>query len=492
MTTYQERRFDRGSWLTLGFVLLLIVASATVSLLCFLQVGDGCLFDAGQVDAQVVGACVGDWATPLRPGDAWLGIAGIPSPPDTVLNPQHMPPGWIDGGSVHYTVRRGGHTLELRVPLHRLGAAGILRAFGYGVQRQALDWNTPVCLGMLLVFLLAPRARAAQLLLAALGGLTAVTTLLWPSSSVAATFVPTPLWYSDAFLLDVWMWWFIPTLLLVVLTFPRRVWPLTRRPRLAVGLIYGLPVILVMLGIGTANGSLLLGVLGGGALVVVGALATVTLHTFMRVRDAMIRAQTAWLGLGLAAGLLFWPLVYVLALLVPGLLPAINRLPWWASLLVNWAPTLAFPVCLGIAITRYRLFDIDVIINRTLVYGSLTAALALVYVGSVVVLQQLVRALTGQGQNQVAVVVSTLAIAALFQPLRRRIQTSIDRRFYRRKYDAARTLQAFGTRLRNEVDFEVLTADLLAVVDETLQPTHVSLWLHDGSPRVREQSGDAG
>ena len=136
------------------------------------------------------------------------------------------------------------------------------------------------------------------------------------------------------------------------------------------------------------------------------------------------------------------------------------------------------PVAITISILRYRLFEIDVLINRALVYGVVTAALAAVYFGSVVVLQELFSIVTGE-IPPLALVTTTLVIAALFQPLRRRIQTFIDRRFYRHKYDATRTLQAFGDRLRSEVDLDMLSDDLVATVQETMQPTHVSLWLRD-------------
>ena len=148
------------------------------------------------------------------------------------------------------------------------------------------------------------------------------------------------------------------------------------------------------------------------------------------------------------------------------------------SMLLMDAFGLLIPLSIGIAVLRSRLFDIDVVINRTLVYGSLTAMLALVYFGGVTATQAIFRALTGQEQQpQLAIVISTLVIAALFNPLRQRIQSFIDRRFYRRKYDAIKTLEAFSVKLRDETDLNALSDDLVGVVRETMQPAHVSLWL---------------
>jgi hypothetical protein len=176
------------------------------------------------------------------------------------------------------------------------------------------------------------------------------------------------------------------------------------------------------------------------------------------------------------------------------LLNELRRLVLWWDIVEDIGSAGVFallfvPVFTYIAILRYRLFDIDVVINRTLVYATLTATLAAVYFGGVTIIQALFRALTAQEQQpQIAIVVSTLVIAALFNPLRRRIQSFIDRGFYRRKYDAAKTLEAFSAKLRDETDLDALSDDLVGVVRETMQPAHVSLWLRPDTPRKGEQA----
>jgi hypothetical protein len=139
---------------------------------------------------------------------------------------------------------------------------------------------------------------------------------------------------------------------------------------------------------------------------------------------------------------------------------------------------LAIPVSIGVAVLKYRLFDIDRLINRTLVYGLLTAILGLGYIGAVLILSQVL----GQDRSNLAVAGATLAVAALFQPARRRIQQAVDRRFNRGKYNVAQTIEAFNARLRNEVDLDKLATELLAVVDQTMEPTRVSLWLRPSAP----------
>jgi len=148
----------------------------------------------------------------------------------------------------------------------------------------------------------------------------------------------------------------------------------------------------------------------------------------------------------------------------------------WVSFLPAMVTLAGLPIAVGIAILRYHLFDIDLIIKRTVVYGMLTATLALVYFGGVTLFQAIFRLITAQ-ESQPAAVASTLLIAALFSPLRRYIQDAIDRHFYRNRYDAAKTLEAFGSKLRDETDLDALTQNLIGVVGETMQPEHIALWL---------------
>ena len=195
--------------------------------------------------------------------------------------------------------------------------------------------------------------------------------------------------------------------------------------------------------------------------------SAVSLLVRMRRAGRVERQQIKWLAYGgaVAVGAVF--VGGVISIWSPG-----------AGTGVIGFGLLGVPISTGVAIARYRLYDIDIVINRTLVYGALTAALVAGYFGGVATLQALFRALTGQEQQpQLAIVVSTLAIAALFDPLRRRIQSLIDRRFYRRKYDARKTLEAFSVKLRDETDLEALNEDLVGVVRETMQPAYVSLWL---------------
>ena len=210
--------------------------------------------------------------------------------------------------------------------------------------------------------------------------------------------------------------------------------------------------------------------------------AAAALSLFMRLRRAVgvERQQLKWFAYaaaGFAIGIVFISITI-----------AIDTPRWfeWAAQAIFIAVSPALAISIGVAILRYRLYDIDVIINRTLVYGTLTATLAAIYFSSVVLLQTAFRALTGEG-SQLIVVASTLAIATLFNPLRHRIQDGIDRRFYRSKYDAAKTLETFSARLRDETDLDTLNDDLIYVIRETMQPERVSLWLRETEKETNDR-----
>ena len=212
-------------------------------------------------------------------------------------------------------------------------------------------------------------------------------------------------------------------------------------------------------------------------------------YRYRRTASSAQRQQIKWVVFGISAALT----VFVGISLLLGILARVFTSPGAllaylvGNTLIGYLAMLLIPTSIGFAVLRYHLFDIDLIINRTLVYVTLTVLLAVVYEGTIVVLQNVFRVLTGQ-ESQVAVVASTLVIAAMFEPLRRHIQGFVDRRFYRRKYDAAKTLEAFSAELRHETDLDALSNDLVEVVRETMQPAHVSVWLRPVSePRARTQ-----
>ena len=232
-------------------------------------------------------------------------------------------------------------------------------------------------------------------------------------------------------------------------------------------------------------------------LVISGSGVYAQVYRFNRVSTALERQQAKWALLGLTAAAL-GPFAYFLTFAaigatvqqpVPNLLyqrlgasffSSTYLLRLFDSVGFNLF-TLLFPISFAIAIMRYRLWDIDLLINRALVYGALSATLLISYLAIVILLEVVLRALTGKGQNDLVTVISTLSIAALFAPFRRRVQRGIDRRFYRRKYNAARTVEAFSAGLRQEVELDTLCERLIGVVQETVQPEQVSLWLKPGT-----------
>jgi hypothetical protein len=210
------------------------------------------------------------------------------------------------------------------------------------------------------------------------------------------------------------------------------------------------------------------------------------LYRYVCASDATQRQQTKWVVFGVAIAIA-GTLTTIFTVGAATDLPPEDVGPKMLSMLLMDAFMLFIPLSIGVAVLRARLFDIDVIINRTLVYGSLSTILALVYFGGVTMIQSVFRTLTDQGRlPQLTIVASTLVIAALFNPLIRRIQSFIDRRFYRSKYDATKTLEGFSARLRDETDLEALNDNLVRVVTETMHPAHVSLWLRPDTAQQGE------
>jgi hypothetical protein len=213
------------------------------------------------------------------------------------------------------------------------------------------------------------------------------------------------------------------------------------------------------------------------------------IYRYRRVSTSRERQQTRWIVFGLSIGIVGFLLVLILGQVF---LSPVQRQSSVGTTLVSgtifYGFLLLIPISIATAILRSRLYDVDVVINKALVYGLLTALLAAFYAGLIIGLESLVGLFSRQGAQPLVIVVSTLAIAALFQPLRHRLQQIIDRRFYRRKYDSAKTLEAFSATLRSEVDLSQLSEQSVAVVQETMQPVHVSLWLrppaHHGNHRA--------
>jgi hypothetical protein len=223
----------------------------------------------------------------------------------------------------------------------------------------------------------------------------------------------------------------------------------------------------------------IVGIVGGAAgVVAIGSMVASAVSLIVRLRRAEgeQRQQVKWLAYGGA--------MVVGTILVGGVITiwSVN-----VSIMVMNVALLGLPVFTGIAIVKHRLYDIDIVINRTLVYGTLSVTLAALYLGGVAATQAVLGAITNQEQTQLAIVASTLVIAALFNPLRQRIQAFIDRSFYRRKYDVAKTLEGFSMKLRDDTDLEALRGDLVGVVRETMQPAHVSLWLRPQTSSIGKQ-----
>ena len=470
-TLSSETTFDRQAGLLLAVVIALVVVVFVNTILILRLPGDGwqMLYNDKDVGNYRLDYFMGDWETPLQVGDVVTAVGNQPTPKTVQYVPLPAPANWDEGSTVIYTIQRNSQTLALPVTLHRLSVRGILRGLASTMSEELTGWSW-VLVG-LLVFWLRPNNKAARLLLVVSSSYGIVNQIGLAATIIPLDFAPLPMWTTYWVSTFFWGWLFFPSLILLLLVFPLPLWPMTRRPRLTTTLFYAIPVAIMILTLLVGTDGPATALLIVEAVLIFAAAGTAVFQVFRRSHDRVARAQVSWVALGIALSLGGTLLFYLLNWFQ---LINLDTNIFWAIL--SWPVSLGLPVSFAIAILRYRLFDINVIIRKTLVYTLLSALLALVYFGSVVLLQTIFESVA-QERSPFIIVVSTLLIAALFAPLRQRVQAFIDRRFYRQKYDAQQILAQFAQTARDEVEMDVLQAELLRVVQETLQPEGMSLWL---------------
>ncbi len=468
----EETGFDRGAWGLLTAVILtaLLVLANTIYTLA--QPSDGWQADysTGQLDHFL-----GDWPTPLQAGDTISTVAGVDLT-GAILGWRQLP-AWQEEATIPYTIERNGEPQMVAVQLHTLTPRQIAQAFLY-VFRDNLPQLNWFIVG-LIVFFLRPRNIAARLLLVAGASLTIGTRIGWAATVTGANFVPRPNFYLDFMFDTQWGSLFFPSFILLLLVFPQPLWPKLAQPRYrqrVIVLAYLVPTILALLTVITEIEAFALAVLLADALLILGLGITAVVKAYRRT-DPVARAQVSWIAFGIASSIGGTLVIFLLDFF--GLI-SLSESPLFATFF-NWITGLTLPICVAIAILRYRLFDIHLIIRKTVQYGVVTAVLVLVYFGTIILLQNLVGQATGE-QSPIIIVFSTLLIAAMFNPLRQRVQTAVDRRFYRQKYDAQQVLADFAQTARDEVEMEALTAELTHVIQETLQPEQISVWLKEVKP----------
>ena len=459
-------RFDRGARITLILTMALLIYTVGITAIRFTWFTDGWrsaeqaeIVSIGYVyESNIMGVPSG-----LRPGDLLVAVEGISLAEGGITSLMGLRDGWQAGNTVRYTVARGEQTVDLDVPLTHWDVGKYLRAT-FSITDVVTYLGIFAFLGIsLLAFWRRPDSPAARALwvLATVVGVLYIAVDLLPGMIMDEIF-PVSL---GVFLLVSASFSLLlpPAFIRFALVFPEPVPFLRRRPWLAYA-PYGIGLLVF--------GAFLAQVFVFGWLWMASstfiALA-ILVYSALTVHDAVGRAQLRWGLGGVIAGMGYFFLTYI---------PVFLPVPAPVANFLNATTGFGFGImgiALGIAVLRYRLFDIDVIIRKTTSYAILTALLALVYFGSVVILQRLLAPITGE--STVAVVLSTLLIAALFLPLRRRIQAAIDRRFFRKKYDAEQVLARFAATARDETDLDALTAELLRVIQETMEPESVGIWL---------------
>jgi hypothetical protein len=472
-------RFDRGARITLIFTATIFTLAAGLTAYRFTLPTDG--WQSGEItEIDAVGyiyqSNVMGLPSGLQPGDHLVAVEGIALAEAGLPDLLSLKDTWRAGNTVRYAVLRGEGAVELDVPLTHWDVGQYLRE-----TQSAADLVTYLgvftFLGIsLLAFWRRPENPAARALLV----LATIVIVLYLVIDVLPAMVIDEVSVVSAFggfLFGAALFSLLlpPAFIRFALVFPEPVPFLRRRPWLAFA-PYGVGLLVFAAFVAQVF-------IFGWLWMATSTFITlaILIYSALTVRDAVGRAQLRW-GLGGAiAGLGFFFLTYI---------PIFLPVPAPMENFLNATTGFGFGImgiALGIAVLRYRLFDIDVIIRKTTSYAILTALLALVYFGSIVVLQRLLSPITGE--SDVAVVLSTLLIAALFLPLRRRVQAAIDRRFFRQKYDAEQVLAQFAATARDETDLDALTAELMRVIQETMEPESVSVWLRpaaDQKPRTTD------
>lgn len=502
-----ESRFDRESWLVLGFVTLVLLLSLVQTIYRLTLPWDGWSFrrDAtGSGNRLIFDQYMVAGSSPLRPGDQLLAVQGQSA--EEILTraftfSPDRPTNWQVGGTANYRILRDGQEQSHIVSIIHLTPE-------QSTSRILLNWLlNPSLLPALFigffVFSRRPRNGAARLLLVltacyfasdgiakSIGGTNVI--------GLAESFYPEAYWPSQFFTNLIWPFVIGPAYAHLFLAFPVVKRPLRLFPGITAIALYGLaPLVFVAALLISYRQPLTFwqtwSTFSLVDLVIIVSIAIASAaHSLLTMHEHTLRAQIRWIAVG--------NLITSIGALSGVLLSSLGLLGqnWIIDLVASRALLLAFPITVAVAILRHHLFDIDVIIRRTAIYTTLSGVLLLAYAIIVFLLQECFRALTGHQQAGLVAAISTLFIAALFVPLRERIQMVIDRRFYRGNYDAGRTLSAFGAKVRDEVELDQLTEDLIRVIDDTMQPSSVALWLKGptgkatGEPSVLASFDEAG
>ena len=454
-----ETKFNRSSWFTLAISLCLLIVVLSLNVYRFGLPTDGWVYvqDNGLTE-NILGL-----SSAIQPGDMPTSLDGLTFDGAIGTRPEN----WQAGHTVEYTVLQDGQSITIPVPIGKWDLA----ALGKNVLNNLRDNLTGLyyfAIGIF-VFLRRPQNSAARVLLF-LGTVRLSMSLMFIVPQTLTDSLD-PFATITVALLGYYIWGLLlfPTFLLLSLIFPKPKQPFRTHPTITLAALYLLePLMILVIG----GPFVELGPFIGFGMVAVYGLLTVisVIHTLITERDDPVaQAQIRWVGFGVAlvAG-------YQFINNMVGLLSPSFQFPTWLNL-IDTLIYLTLPTAIGIAVLRYRLWDIDVIIRRTLQYTLLTGLLVLVYFGSVVLLQSVVENISGE-QSPIVIVFSTLAIAALFTPLRQHVQDFIDRRFYRKKYDAEQALSRFISTARDEVDVDNLVNALVNIIDETMQPEKLSIW----------------